>query len=307
MMNSSYPLVAIIILNWNNDRDVLTCLLSLKKVDYPNIEIWIVDNGSTDPSSPIFQEYYPEAHVLRLSKNLGYTGGNNVGIQQALDHHADWVFLLNNDTTLAPDALSSMISVGQNRSDIGVIGPTIYHTTAPDIIQTAGGLLDQYLRTTHRGLNQVDRGQFLVPTGVDWVSGCALLARSVMIRQIGLLDDRFFMYNEELDWCIRAKLASWQIMHVPDAHVWHAGVNPTYLPNPYVTYYMVRNRFLLLSKHHASIISWLDTSFQVIRTLLSWSVRPKWKEKKIHRDAMWRGTIDFLRHRWGRMTPEYNK
>jgi len=294
-----HPAVAIIVLNWNNARDTLTCLGSLAQLNYPDYQVLVVDNGSTDNSVEHIQTLFPNIPVLETGANLGYTGGNNVGIHWALVHGASWVFLLNNDAVLAADALSQMIAVGQTDPTIGILGPTIYHAATPNIIQSAGGLLDARWHAKHRGQNQLDQGQFSQPTPVDWVSGCALLARSRMIKQIGLLDERFFAYQEELEWCIRARRAQWRIIHVPGAHVWHYGVSREYQPKPYVTYYMVRNRFLLLTKHKAGFAAWLDTLFQMARTLVSWSIRPKWRSRKAHRDAMWQGMLDFMHHRWG--------
>lgn len=296
-----HPAVAIVVLNWNNAQDTLTCLTSLAYLDYSNYRALVVDNGSTDDSIERIKAEFPNIPILEIGANLGYTGGNNAGIRWALANGASWVFLLNNDTILATDALSQMIAVGQTDPMIGILGPTIYHAATPNVIQSAGGLLDARWRARHRGQNQLDQGQFSQPTPVDWVSGCALLVRRKMIKQIGLLDEHFFAYQEELEWCIRARRAQWRIMHVPGAHVWHYGVSKEYRPKPYVTYYMVRNRFLLLTRHKAGFAAWLDALFQTARTLLSWSIRPKWRSQRVHRDAMWRGIMDFLRHCWGPM------
>ena len=116
-----------------------------------------------------------------------------------------------------------------------------------------------------------------------------------------MLDERFFCYWEETDWCLRAARACWQIVHVPGAKLWHKGVQRDYRPSPAVTYYITRNRFLLLAKHGAPLRVWLGATLQVLRTLASWTLRPKWRHLHSHRDAAWRGALDFLRQRWAAM------
>ena len=116
---------------------------------------------------------------------------------------------------------------------------------------------------------------------------------------MGVLDERFFMYWEETEWCLRAKKAGWNIFCVPRAKVWHKGVQRDYNPNPSVTYYTTRNRLLTLSKHqapfHVNALAW----GRIIRTLTSWTIKPKWRSKLAHRDAMWRGVRDFIKGSWG--------
>ncbi len=125
--------------------------------------------------------------------------------------------------------------------------------------------------------------------------------RREVIEAIGMLDERFFYYWEETEWCLRAAKAGWGIMHVPNAKLWHKGVQRDYRPSPYVTYYSTRNRFLMLAKHHAPLSAWMLAWWQTMRTLASWSVKPRWRAMHQHRDAMWRGMLDFLRRRWGPM------
>jgi GT2 family glycosyltransferase len=114
-----------------------------------------------------------------------------------------------------------------------------------------------------------------------------------------MLDERFFYYWEETEWCLRSTRAGWRILHAPQARLWHKGVQRDYRPKPSVAYYNTRNRLLVLAKHRAPLYTWLVVWGQIARTLTSMSVRPKWRASRSHRDAMLRGTIDFLRQRWG--------
>jgi len=175
----------------------------------------------------------------------------------------------------------------------------VYHYDESTVIQSAGGKLGHDWQAWHLGQNEPDQGQFPVPHQVDWISGCAILVRRQVIEQIGMLDERFFYYWEETEWCLRARKLGWRILHVPHAKLWHKGVQRDYQPSPGVTYYATRNRFLMLAKHRAPLRAWIVSWGQTLRTLASWSIRPRWRSKRAHRDAMWQGALDFLRQRWG--------
>jgi len=159
--------------------------------------------------------------------------------------------------------------------------------------------MDRNWHTWHLAQNEQDRGQFTQPYQVEWISGCAILVRREVVEQVGMLDERFFYYFEETEWCLRARKRGWLVLHVPQARLWHKGVQRDYRPSPSVTYYATRNRFLMLAKHRAPLMAWIATWTQILRTLASWSIKPKWQSMRPHRDAMWKGTLDFLRQRWG--------
>jgi GT2 family glycosyltransferase len=148
-------------------------------------------------------------------------------------------------------------------------------------------------------MNETDHGQYSAVRQVDWVSGCAIMVRRELVEQVGTLDPDYFLYWEETEWCIRANRAGWRIVHVPYAKLWHKGVNREYDPKPYVTYYMTRNYLLTLTKHKAHLFIRLLALGNILRTLLSWSVKPRWRSRRDHRNAMWRGLVDFLYNRFG--------
>jgi GT2 family glycosyltransferase len=293
------PLIITVILNTNRRKDTLECLASLHESTYSNHKIILLDNHSTDGSQQAIRELYPEVQLIELDENLGYAGNNNVGIAAALEQEADWVFILNEDTIVDPSCLANLIKVGESDPAIGIVGPMVYHHDEPGVIQSAGGMLGQKWESIHLGKNEPDLGQYKEPHSVEWISGCAILVRGAVIEQIGMLDPKFFYYWEETEWCLRTSEVGWRIVHVPQAQIWHKGVQRDYHPSPTVTYYSTRNRLLMLAKHHASLRIWLFAWFQIVRTLTSWSIKPKWNSKKDHRNAMWRGIVDFLRHRWG--------
>ena len=293
------PQVAVVILNTNRRNDTLACLESLNRSTYENLAITVLDNASTDGSVEAIRAQFPQVQVVPLSENKGYAGNNNVGIRLAVAQGADWVFVLNEDTLLAPDCIEQLVAAGTSHPQIGIVGPMVYHADEPDVIQSAGGLLDAAWRPKHAGQNEPDTGQFPEIRPVDWISGCALMIRRETIEDIGLLDERFFYYWEETEWCFRAKKHGWQILHVPQAKLWHKGVQRDYKPSPTVTYYNTRNRLLFLAKHRAPLNAWLAAWLDILRPLLSWSLRPKWRHMKAHRDASWQALVDFFHKRWG--------
>lgn len=295
----SQALVFIVILNTNRREDTCALLASLEKSTWPNARVLVLDNASTDGSAPAIRAAYPAVQILSLEKNLGYAGNNNVGIRAALAEGAEWVLVLNEDTILAPDCLSRLVEAGQADQRIGMVGPMVYHFDEPSVIQSAGGEMGPNWLARHIAQNEPDHGQFTQPRPVDWISGCAILVRREVIEQAGMLDERFFYYWEETEWCLRAREAGWRLVHVPQARLWHKGVQREYRPSPNVTYYATRNWLLMLSRHRAPLRAWMYVWARTLRTLVSWTVRPKWRAMRPHRDAMWQGTLDFLRRRWG--------
>jgi GT2 family glycosyltransferase len=298
----SQPYIVSVILNTNRREDTLACLASLTQSTSKNHKAIVLDNHSTDGSVEAIQTTFPEVEIIALAENHGYAGNNNAGIEAALQQGADWVFVLNEDTILAPDCLAQLVAIGESDPQIGVMGPLVYHHDEPTVIQSAGGRLNRFWDGSHIGQNEPDQGQFHKPQRVDWISGCAILVRRTAIKQAGMLDPRFFYYWEETEWCFRIGKQGWKIVHVPAAKLWHKGVQRDYRPKPAVTYYNTRNRLLMLAKHHAPLEVWTYAWFQILRTLTSWTVKSKWRSKAEHRNAMWQGMLDFLRQRWGQMS-----
>jgi GT2 family glycosyltransferase len=297
------PLVITIILNTNRRSDTLECLASLQKQDYINHRVIVLDNASTDGSVDAVRQQFPEVSVVSLTENHGYAGNNNVGIELAMQRGADWVFVLNEDTTLDPGCLTALVAQGESDENVGIVGPIVYHHNEPTVIQSAGGEMNRRLQAWHRGQNEMDTGQYGEPREADWVSGCAILVKRQVIEQIGMLDARFFYYWEETEWCLRARRKGWQIKIASAGKLWHKGVQRNYQPKPSVTYYSTRNRLMMLQKHRVSSGVWLSTWRELGRTLASWTVKPKWRSQRGHRDAMWRGIVDFFAQRHGRGRP----
>lgn len=302
---SSYPKVAIIILNWNGLADTLACLASLQKLDYPDCRLVVVDNGSTDGSAAAIRAAYPHLTLVETGDNLGFVGGNNIGLEYAREMSAGYALLLNNDTEVAPDFLRRLVEAAEANPAAGMAGPTIYYFDRPDVIWSAGGAINRRRGCTRMvGLDELDGGQFgLLPRPVDFVTGCALLVKMTVVERVGPLDPRFFAYYEEAEWCVRAARAGFTILHVPRARVWHKISPVAREASPQVHYYMTRNRLLFLRLAQMGLPPWLYTLFfDYGRTLLSWTLKPGWQHKSAQRRAMWQALMDFGRGRFGRVT-----
>jgi hypothetical protein len=304
-MTNRLPRVAIIVLCYNGIELTLACLASLRHLTYANAEIVVVDNASHDGTPEKVRAHFPAVTVLETGANLGYAEGNNVGMRYALAHGADYALLLNNDTEVAPDFLSVLINVAETEPQIGVVGPTIYYTAAPQRIWSAGGAINWRKGVSHMvNLNEEDSGQLgAQPRAMDFVTGCALLIKASVIQQVGLLDARFFAYYEETEWCVRVSRAGYKILHVPAAHIWHNLSLAAREASPHVYYYMTRNRLLFLHLTRASWRAWFNTLvLDYARTWLSWRLRPKWQRNRgLQRQLMRQAVWDYWRGRLGRM------
>jgi len=243
------PRVTVVVLNWNGKEDTLNCLNSLSSVVYPNYRILVVDNFSTDGSIQFFEELYPNIDIIQNPKNLGFAEGNNVGIRRALEDGADYVLLLNNDTVVDRYFLDRLVEAAESDHAIGFAGPKVYYLgkDANRIISFAGGALNLWVgRSRHRGLDQLDSGQYDDLAEVDYVEGSCVLAKKTALDHIGLLDPTYFSYWEDVDWCTRGWNAGYKSIYVPNARIWHKPSSSNVSGTK--TYYRARNRLWFVRK-----------------------------------------------------------
>jgi GT2 family glycosyltransferase len=217
------PAIAVIVLTWNGRDLTLDCLDSLARVATAGVRVIVVDNASADGTvEAIRARFGAEVTVLSNPSNLGYAAGNNAGIERALDDGADLVLLLNNDTIVDPAFIDELVRGLAAAPGAGIAGPKTYYASPPDRIWFAGGEVSLWRGTArHIGIRQTDRGQYDTPRDVDYVSGCALLARREVFETIGMLDTAYRAYFEDTDFCMRAARAGFRIRYVPAAKVWH--------------------------------------------------------------------------------------
>lgn len=294
------PSVVTIVLNTNRRDDTLECLASLEAQTGVRNHVIVLDNRSTDGSVDAIRARFPATEIISIDQDKGYAGNNNVGIRAAAVHEPDWLLILNEDTVLDPRCLERLVAAGESDPRIGMVGPMVFHHDEPTVIQSAGGQLGRFWESIHVGANETDQGQFDRVRDVDWISGCALLVRQAVVDRIGALDERFYYYWEETEWCVRTRKFGWRIVHAPDAKLWHKGVRRHYVPSPNVTYYNTRNKFLLMSTHRASRYVWCVEWTRTAKTLLAWTLKSRWRQsQEKHRKAMVQGVVDYLMGHWG--------
>lgn len=211
------PRVSCIVLNWNGWKDTIECLNALKECTYLQLTVIVVDNGSTDDSVARIRAAFPDIMLLETARNLGFAGGNNIGIRYALAHGADSVWLLNNDTKPDPNALSALVAKAESDPRIGAVASICYYTDAPETVQVWAGtrinLWIGYARNT------------TTPHKDDWFDalyGASLLIVRAALQDTGLFDEGFFFYLEETEFCLRLRKKGWQLAAAPDSRVLHA-------------------------------------------------------------------------------------
>ena len=216
------PLVYIIVLTWNGKADTLECLKSLQNLSYPNARILVVDNASRDGTAEVIREAYPDTEIIVNASNLRFAGGNNAGIRHALENGAEYVLLLNNDTVVDREFLSRLVDAAEQDTAIGMAGPKIYYYSSPRQLWFAGGKIDWWQGwVSHVGIREQDHGQYDAVRAVDYLTACCLLVKKETVERIGLLDDHYFIYGEDADWCIRAQRTGYRLLFVPSAVIRH--------------------------------------------------------------------------------------
>ncbi len=241
------PSASLIVLNWNG-RELLTrCLPSVLAQEYPEAEVLVVDNGSTDGSLEWLASAYPQVRLLPQGRNLGYAGGMNAGLRVA---QGELIAFLNNDVILRPDWLRQLAGVMVADRRIGVAGCKLLYPEG-NLIQHAGGILRYPLALPdHYGFRQPDTGQFDAIRDVDYVTGAAFVARREMLDQIGAFDEGFYFYFEDTDLCFRARAAGWRVVVVPQAVATHLESATAVRDSP--SYYTLfhRGRLHFVLKHY---------------------------------------------------------
>ncbi len=203
-----HPKILVILLNWNGKRDTLECLSSLKKVTYPHFTTIVIDNGSFDDSVAQIRIRFPEIPVFETKENLGFAGGNNVGISWGLKKDYEWILLLNNDTTVAPDFLNAFMEAASQKPQARILGAKIYRSSHPNQIDHLGGFWNPKTAEFESfAFGKLDDGKnFEAMQEVDYVCGAALLMHRSVPETIGLLEPRYFLFWEESDFCCRASV-----------------------------------------------------------------------------------------------------
>ncbi len=303
--NEMPPTVHVVVLNWNGLADTVECLESCRKIAYPQLRLLVVDNGSTDGSEAELRRRFPDVELVQTGRNLGFAGGNDVGIRHALAAGADLVLLLNNDTVVAPDFVDALVRAAAAAPAAGMLVSKIYYFDAPDRLWYAGGHTYEWLGWgRNRGTGQRDAGQFEAVVPTNRPTGCSLMVTRALCEKVGLLDEDFFCYCEDLDWGMRARNAGFEVLYVPGSKVWHKVSRSTGGSRSGASlYYYVRNVLLCLDRNHP-----LPLPARALRTaaVLASSALGLFTmriDKRAGARAIWRGARDYFEGKLGQRSP----
>jgi len=312
------PKVFIIILNWNGWSDTLECLKSLESNDYLNCQVVIVDNGSKN--RPELSD--SKIKIIYNKKNLGFSGGNNVGIKYALDRGADYVLLLNNDVIVSPDFLTKLIKAGESNEKFGFLGSKIYFYPPAmlrkamragdqkDKIWFAGGQVNLINNKKHwlynkgvmRGCGEIDQGQYDKPDiqETEYITGCCLLAKKEVIEKIGLMPEEYFVYYEDTDWSFKARRAGFKCIFVPQSKIWHKGSKSSIEYSLSYIYYHTRNGLLFATRYapwYIKPLIYLDALWRIKKQNIKAVLFPS---KRVWAKGILLGIKDFYFKRFGK-------
>ncbi|MGH2536596.1 MAG: glycosyltransferase family 2 protein [Candidatus Promineifilaceae bacterium] len=289
--------VCVITAAWNQVDKTLACLESVRAQDYPDLSVLLVDNGSTDGTAEQVQAHFPQVEVIRLAENQGPTGGYNAGFGRAMAQGFELIFLINNDTLLAPDCVSQLAAEAGRSAGVGLLMPKIYYASEPERIWSVGGWEKRWnLEVARPGAGRLDRGQWERPLDIDDVPFCAVMLRRGVLEQIGLPDEAYYLYYEDRDYSRRVQRAGFRLRLVPAAKVWHAvSASSGGSDSPNERYWMARSSILFFRQNVNRPLHWLIIVPWRLGSALRTSLRLLRGRRTDALKAYWRGLRDGLR------------
>lgn len=290
-------------LSWNGREDTLRCLESLALVEHPDLGIVCVDNGSTDGSQRAVRERFPQVVLIEAGANLGYAGGNNLGLRHALESGARWMMLLNNDVTVAPDVIEGFERAARVCPHAGILAGKVYFADRPRTIWFAGQRVSELLGYSGRprGYGRPDGPRYgrVRPTGR--AVGALMAVSREAIEAVGLLDEELFAYVEDVDWALRVRRAGLDVVFVPGARAWHRVSASTggEATSTHTLYYGVRNTVTVLERRRP--LGSVGTALRRIAILTTFSVHALTRSNR--REALHAVHMGFGDARRGRLGP----
>ena len=252
--------LSIITVNYNGLKD--TCELIDSIPFNETMEVIVVDNASKQNAAALIKKKYPKVNIIRSDTNLGFAGGNNIGIKAA---KGKYIFLINNDTIIKDFDFDSLINRLESSPEIGVVCPKIKFTWGNMPIQFAGytPLSQVTVRNKAIGFGEEDRGQYDIPHPTPYAHGAAMMIKREVIDKVGLMPECYFLYYEELDWSMMFTRAGYQIWYEPKCTIFHKESQATGQNSPLRTYYITRNRLRLVKRNYQGVTKWLSYSYLI--------------------------------------------
>lgn len=274
------PLISIISVNYKQEQATIDFLESLKYLTYNNIEVILVDNAVNKDNSKIFRDVFPDLIYIHSTENLGFAGGNNLGLKDA---HGEFIFFLNNDTEVTPGCIEPIMELFESDSKIGLISPLIKFHWQQDLIQYAGftEMNKVTLRNNAIGYKENDSGQYKKPQKTFFAHGAAMMVKREILDKIGSMSEKFFLYYEEHDWCERIRKEGYTIYFQPQSTIYHKESLATGEDSHFKLYYINRNRILFarrnfsLGQYLVFITYYISVPF--VRDILKYGLKGKLK------------------------------
>jgi GT2 family glycosyltransferase len=259
-MSATKPPVGVVIVNWNLKDSLRETLLSFRKVNYPNLQIVVSDNASTDGSPDMVRSEFPEVHLLTREKGLGYAKGANLGLEFLADK-AKYLFSTTNDVLVDPEMISVLVEYAETHPKAGVLGCKIFYHDQGDLLWSAGGRVHPvFAHAYHFGWNRHDSPRYNRVRECDFVTGCGFLLRSEVVKRIHYFNADLVFYSEDTDLCFRVRKAGYQVVYVPQARMWHKTSTTLAKNRPLQLHYITRNMLYLVQRHR---FGWYPVTFLI--------------------------------------------
>ncbi len=285
--------VSIITVNYNQPVVTTELLASIKNISFKDLEVIVIDNASVDDPTKLFKSVYPEAIVIRSSENLGFAGGNNLGIKASV---GEYLLFINNDTEITEGAIETLLALFQQVPKLGVVSPKLYYClpnrTIP-IIQYVGSTEVHPLTGRNKtiGILEEDRGQYCTPKMTAYAHGAAMMVARNVVEKVGMMPEEFFLYYEELDWCAQIKRAGYTIYVEPRAVIYHKESVSVGKLSLLKTYYINRNRILFMRRNKSEVTFFLFTLFlwmiSVPKNIMIYLFKGELQHLKVYLKAVW--------------------
>jgi GT2 family glycosyltransferase len=267
------PKVSVLVLNYIHWTDTVACVRSLQQCTYKNYSIVILDNASPNDSEVQLQKIFPDLTFLQTQENLGYTGGINYGIKKILEGNTEYILVINPDTTVARDLIDRLVAGMIRNPTAAIASGTIFYSDNSNRVWYAGGRLLPWKGYAEHftALENGDDSGFTTFKQVTFVTGCLMLMRVKDLKTVGFLDERFFMYLDDVEYSVRVQRLGFDLIYVPEAKIYHRIVCQD--EAIYKLYYAVRNQFLLIKTSFTGVSGWIGLlyfSLSLTIKMLTW-------------------------------------
>jgi len=291
---NQHPEVSFIVVNYNGIKDTRELLISIDNfVQHLSYEVIVVDNGSVINEGALLIIEFPKFKILRSEKNLGFSGGNNIGIKASI---GNYLMFINNDTLLTDCSICELVKILKNNPSIGAVSPKIHFFYPSNTIQFAGftELTKITLRNRTIGNNELDSGQYDTPASTASTHGAAMMVKREVIEKIGYMPEIYFLYYEEHDWCASMRRNGYRLAYQPEALVIHKDSQSTGSDSYLKRYYLTRNRLLFAYRNRRGIIRILAIAYQLVIADPKLVLLSLLKRRKDLALASFNGVIDFF-------------